>query len=152
MGGKIETKLKGDAYPELEPGRIRRRSVYFPLIRNKLPSVLRLFDFVDPTASTAQRTETNIAPQALFMMNSDFIHAQSRTLAEALLASKRDESVRMERAYWVTLGRKPEPREAEAMLAYVRKYPGPGDSDHVIDAWQSLCRMIMASNEFHYVE
>ena len=30
MGGKIETKLKGDAYPELEPGRIRRRSVYFP--------------------------------------------------------------------------------------------------------------------------
>ncbi len=152
MGGKIETKLKGDAYPELEPGRIRRRSVYFPLIRNKLPSVLRLFDFVDPTASTARRTETNIAPQALFMMNSDFIHAQSRTLAESLLASNRDEAVRMERAYWMTLGRKPEPQEAEAMLAYVHNYPEPGDSDHVIDAWQSLCRMIMASNEFHYVE
>ncbi len=152
MGGKMETTLKGDAYPDLEPGRIRRRSVYFPLIRNKLPSVLRLFDFVDPTASTARRTETNIAPQALFMMNSDFIHHQSRTLAEFLLASNSDDMARMEQAYGITLGRKPGPDEAETMLAYVRDYPGSGDSDHETSAWQSLCRLIMGSNEFHYVE
>ncbi len=152
MGGQIESKLKGDAYPELEPGRIRRRSVYFPLIRNKLPSVLRLFDFVDPTASTARRTETNIAPQALFMMNSDFIHRQSRTLADFLLGSNSDDMARVEQAYRITLGRNPGPDEAKIMLAYVRDYPGSGNSDHETSAWHSLCRLIMGSNEFHYVD
>ncbi len=152
IGGKVETKLKGDAYPDLEPGGIRRRSVYFPLIRNKLPSVLRLFDFVDPTASTARRTETNIAPQALFMMNSDFIHRQSRTLADFLLGSNSEDMARMEQAYRITLGRKPGPDEAKTMLAYVRDYPGSGNSDHETSAWQSLCRLIMGSNEFHYVD
>ena len=155
MGGKIATKLKNDEYekqPDIKPDEIRRRSVYIPLVRNKLPSILKLFDFVDPSASTAKRTESNIAPQALFMMNSDFIRQRSRAFAEYLLASNADEAARMERAYWIALSRGPDPQEAEQMLAYIHDYPGPGGDDHETDAWQSFCRMILASNEFHYVD
>lgn len=122
MGGKIATKLKNDEYekqPDIKPDEIRRRSVYIPLVRNKLPSILKLFDFVDPSASTVKRTESNIAPQALFMMNSDFIRQRSRAFAEYLIASNADEAARMERVYWIALSRGPDPQEAEEMLAYI---------------------------------
>ena len=40
--------------------------------------VLNLFDFGDATTPGEGRSQTNVAPQALFMMNSDFVAEQAQ--------------------------------------------------------------------------
>ena len=60
---------------------------------------------------------------------------------------------RLQRAYVLTLARKPTAHEIEAALAYIgvaeHKDAGP---DARQKAWQSYCRILMASNEFIYVD
>lgn len=158
MGGRIADGLKADEYekrPSFNPDKIPRRSVYLPLVRNKLPSVFKLFDFVDTTASSESRTESNIAPQALFMMNSEFIHERSHSLASLLLADRAArEAVRVERAYRMTLARTPTPEEVELALSYLKKYPTnvQAEAEANVAAWDSFCRILLASNEFNYVD
>ena len=63
----------------------RRRSIYLPVVRSALFEVFTAFDFADPSTLNGQRDQTTVAPQALFMMNSEFVLSQSRSLAERLL-------------------------------------------------------------------
>ena len=167
MGGTLQPELgdstKGSSTedpPYLAPEASMRRTVYLPLYRNRLPKLLSLFDFVDSTSSTGQRSQTNIAPQGLFVMNSKFFDGRGRGFAERLLDRPSGaDSGRVERAYLMALARKPTAGELQFSLDYVRNYPsGPvrkrsGEtSDPQLTAWQGLCRILMASNEFHYVD
>ena len=54
-----------------------RRSVFLPIIRNELPSMLSAFDFADPDFVTGQRSETNVPAQALLLLNSPFVQEVS---------------------------------------------------------------------------
>jgi hypothetical protein len=158
MGGRILDGLHADEYekrPTYNPDKIARRSVYLPLVRNKLPSVFKLFDFVDTTASAESRTESNIAPQALFMMNSEFIHERSLSLASILLADRAaPDTGRVERAYRMALARPATPEEVESALNYLKSYPKSVQTEAApgISAWDSLCRILLASDEFNYVD
>ena len=85
-------------------------------------------------------------------MNSDFVASRARALAETLLAQEGlTDRKRIDRAYWTILSRPAEPEEASRMLAYVRGYPGSEHGENHLDAWGSLCRVMLVSNEFHYV-
>jgi hypothetical protein len=46
-----------------------------------------LFDAANPDASEEKRNVSTVAPQALFLLNHDFVHIQARQLAERLAAS-----------------------------------------------------------------
>lgn len=156
MGGRIDDGLKDDEYgPDatFNPDSVSRRTLYLPLVRNKLPSLLRLFNFADTGASSGQRNESNIAPQALYAMNSDFVKSRAYALAEIVVRSSEDDSERVERAYRLILGRGPG-EGAEPDIEYVRSYPaGEAEgADAKLAAWASLCRILMASNEFHYID
>ena len=160
MGGTLwpsRDKWRGGRRPPpIKPEEARRRTVYLPIVRNKMPSVLRLFDFADSATSSGKRNQSNTAPQALFMMNSGFLHERSLSFAKFLLANGGydNDSQRIERAYGIALTRKPEPDELKFGLSYIAYYPGNGaaDSNPRLDAWQSFARMLMVSNEFHYVQ
>ena len=138
----------------LNPEKVDRRLVYLPLRRANLPTLLNLFDFGDATTTLGKRSGTNVAPQALFMMNSDFVATRARNLARTLLDdSGPGNAQRLERAYLITLNRRPESCEIESGLAYLDQLGSePSDSMEDLDAWQSLCRVLMASNEFIYLE
>ena len=62
------------------------RSVYLPIIRDKVPDVLELFDFAEPSLIVASRDVTTVPSQALFMLNSPFVAAQSGALAKRVFA------------------------------------------------------------------
>ena len=116
--------------------------------------LLNLFDFGDATTSTGKRASTNVAPQALFMMNSSFVAERARTLAKTLLDDTGSNTAkRIRRAYLITLNRPPVSSETDAGRSYLasfrNKFPNAIDD---LDAWQSLCRILMASNEFLYLE
>ena len=55
-----------------------RRSVYLPVVRNHLYDMFQLFDRADPSVTTGDRATTTVAPQALFMMNSDLVLQAAR--------------------------------------------------------------------------
>ncbi len=158
MGGTLGSREMDYAQkgPEqaFHPNETRRRSVYVPVIRNKIPSVMKLFDFANSSSSSAKRTESNVATQALYMMNSENVAERSRSLAKHLISKKDlEDSQRVQRAYRITLTRQATPEEVDEALLYLQKYPAgtAKDQDPYLDAWQSLCRILMTSNEFNYV-
>ena len=155
MGGVLTDSLDSYGFKNayLHPDKTQRRTVYLPIYRNKMPTLLTLFDFADPSASTATRARTSIAPQGLYFMNSDFVHERAGALASHLLQlDEARDAVRIEKAYSITLTRKPKPQEVDETLDYLAQYPVPNDASDVRhERWRSFCRLLLGSNEFSYV-
>lgn len=158
MGGTMQSGFGTDG--ENSNGRLSinpeeqvRRTVYLPLRRANLPALFNLFDFGDATTPQGRRIITNVAPQALFMMNSKFVAEQAQTLAAALVKETPAGRPRVDRAIARILNREASAPEADAMLSYVdsfqKKFAGKMTE---VDAWQSACRVLIASNEFMYVD
>src|SRR5207249_5595910 len=59
----------------------RRSSDLLPVLRDRLPDVLDLFDFAEPSLVTGDRQTTNVPVQALYLMNSQFVQARASGLA-----------------------------------------------------------------------
>ena len=136
-----------------------KRSIYLPVVRNMLPDVLALFDAADPNGVTAQRNETTVASQSLFLLNSPFVREQSRAFAERLLADKSlSDPQRIEQAHRLAFGRTASPDEqaqASEFLAAYLKTPTIQDRPEEVGrlaAWQSYCQSLLCANEFMYVE
>jgi hypothetical protein len=158
MGGPLQSgrgtdKEFSDDRKSLNPDQSKRRTIYLPLRRSNLPSVLTLFDFGDATTPGEGRSQTNVAPQALYMMNSDFVAQQAQSLANQLLGNGvLDDTARIRGAYYRVLGRPAQEKEIEAALEYVRLFPGvfAGQAARLL-AWTSFCRALVASNDFLYI-
>jgi hypothetical protein len=125
-----------------------KRSVYLPIVRDAVPDVLDLFDFAEPSLVVAVRDVTNVPAQALYLMNSPFVVAQSRALAKRLLSQAGlDHSQRVALAYQLTLSRAPTEAELARGVSYVRAESSDGDEA----AWANFCQALLASAEFRYV-
>ncbi len=156
VGGKLEPKpvKEGEEKVPVTLANSRRRTVYLPITRGGIPAMLRSFDFVDASTSTGKRDRTNVAPQALYMMNSPFVLERSRAFARYLLTDgSRDDPARIDRTYRLAWGRPPEAAKIVNALRYMAEYPvRPDASNPRLDAWAGFCRLLMSSNEFHYVD
>ena len=137
----------------------RRRSLYLPVVRSALYSVFQVFDFAEPSVPNGQRQVTNIASQALFIMNSKIVMEQSQALAEQLLSMEdADNPDRIRQLYLKVLGRPAGAEELARCLAHLEKYAaaleekGITGNEQKLQSWQSLCRAILASNEFIYLD
>jgi hypothetical protein len=118
----------------IDPATSKRRTVYLPLRRSNLPSLLNLFDFGDATTTCEGRALTNTAPQALFMMNSAFVTARAEALAKQFQGN-------IDGLYRRILDRPPTASEKDEALGYAAKA-----------GWVSLARILLSSNEFIYVD
>jgi hypothetical protein len=138
----------------LRPETSKRRLVYLPLRRANLPTLLNLFDFGDATTTSGKRALTTVAPQALFMMNSDFVTERAKSLAQEVAAKySADTAARVRSLYLRVLNRPPAPDELDIALSYVNsfttKFAGKRTES---DAWFSFARVLIASNEFIYLD
>ncbi|MCH2373774.1 MAG: DUF1553 domain-containing protein, partial [Planctomycetes bacterium] len=136
-----------------------RRSVYVPVLRSAVYPLFITFDFADPGVISGKRQSTTIAPQALFMMNGKLVLQESRVLAEEILANADlDDAGRVRLIYRRLLGRPITDDETNRGVEFVRRYTQSLDGEELqgaelnLRAWQGLCRVILASNEFIYVE
>ena len=82
-------------------------------------------------------------------MNSGFLDDRAHGFARRLLDGAVDDAERVELAYRLALTRPPRLEERRRMENFVSGYP---ESSRKHAAWQGLCRVLMASNEFHYVD
>ena len=77
-----------------------RRSVYTPILRNRLHELFDVFDFADPNTCMGRRNVSTVATQALYLMNSPFVMDQARRSARRLLDMPlADEQFRVDHAY-----------------------------------------------------
>jgi len=135
-----------------------RRAVYLPVIRNNVYTLFEQFDFPDPTMPTGSRSETTVAPQALFLMNSELVLDSAAALARMVLEEGATDEARLLVAYRKVLGRLPNAQEAgeaklflaEASARHLTRSDAV-ETSAVEQAWALLCQSLLVSNEFLYV-
>ena len=162
MGGKT---LPHASFVNLNDGKSRdsavyasdRRSVYLPVLRSALYEMFETFDFANPSTANGRRSTTTIAPQALFMMNSELIERASLAVAERVVRENADDAGRLDAVYRLVHLRPPDREESNRWKDFLERYEqaaGTTEGESAsrrIRAWQALCRVLLSSNEFVYV-
>lgn len=165
MGGTL-LKVENHAYVTTSGTAITdeydqpRRSVYLPVVRSAMYEPLATFDFPDPAMPNGDRPTTTIAPQALFLTNSQLVHRLMGAMADKLLASAGlTDADRIRAAYEQIFTRVPSENEAADALRFVDNYAAAvrhaGEESAPAArrrAWQALCRVLVSTNEFIYIE
>ncbi len=134
------------------------RSVYLPVIRSAVFSVMQAFDFGDPAVIQGQRASTVSAPQSLFMMNHNMVAAASQQVAERTLQAGRQPNTVTEQIYRQILRRRPTERETERAVAFTEKNMAKlkrTESDPARrreKVWQNLAQVLFSSSEFMFVD
>jgi mono/diheme cytochrome c family protein len=133
------------------------RSVYLMVQRNRRHPYLALFDAADPNQSIATRQPTTTPTQALYLMNSPFVHEVSEGFARRVVSVPGDEQAKTRWAFETAHGQIPEDaavRDAMLFVSAYREKLARQDSkvDQDIAAWAALARVLLTSNAFLYVD
>jgi hypothetical protein len=156
MGGTLQSGFGTDGENSsnrlsIRPEASKRRQIYLPLRRANLPILLNLFDFGDATTASSKRPATTVAPQALFMMNSDFVTERAQNIARQVLENATlDPAGRVRAIYLKVLSRQATAPEVSTALSYVDDFQKRGPAP--ADAWTSFGRILLASNEYIYLD
>jgi len=150
-------------WPKFNEGEASRRTVYAFVKRSLVVPFLSVLDLCDTTKSTSQRNTTSVAPQALTLLNGDFVNRQARHFASRLVREVGESpSEQIGRAYRLALCRAPTAAERAALTTFLahesaslveesRKKGLPIRRDAAKrKALEQLCRVIFNLNEFVY--
>jgi cytochrome c553 len=134
------------------------RSVYLMVQRLHPHPYLALFNGPDTSVTTAVRDSSAVALQALYLLNNPFVHDQSLRFGRRLIAAEPNSSTRIRLAYLLAFGRAPAETEHAHASAFLARYErsladeGVSAADRPNFAWSALARVLLASNEFLYVD
>ncbi len=131
---------------ELTDSNNHRRTLYGLVRRRDLTDLLRLHDFPDPLAHSASRIPTTTPLQQLFTLNGPLLRREAAALAKRLEAdAPAGGEIRIRRAYALLFNRAPTGKEIRLALAFTGK-----QSD--ADAWSRYAHVLLASNEFLFID
>jgi hypothetical protein len=115
----------------------RRRSIYV-FQRRSLPlPMMASFDAIVFSESCERRINTTTPLQALNMMNGDLLREESAELAARIEKMTADRAQQVSKAFEITLQRPPKPAEVEMFQGH---------------PLTRICRVLLESNEFLYVD
>jgi hypothetical protein len=144
--GKLDPSLGGPAGTNLATF---RRSLYVQTARWDRSSFAMLFDAANPDASVEKRLVSTVAPQALLLLNSDFVQGQATELANRILReAPTEEAARLNWVYQLLFAR-PARTEEIAVARQLLAKSGRPESE---TAWRDLAHVLLCSNEFVYVD
>jgi hypothetical protein len=123
------------------------RTVYLPILRDRVPEVLTLFDFPDPSLIAGERATTTVPAQSLYLMNNAFVIRQAEALADRLLSGPGDDAARLTRAYQLCYSRPPSEKELKTARTFLADY---GKKKAGRPAWAALCQALLGSAEFSH--
>ena len=122
---------------------------------------MQAFDGPDAQASCGRRENTTVAPQALALLNDQFVRARALDFAERVGKEAGTEPEAQVRLAWrLALGREPSSRELQSGSAFINaqaRQRSAREPDKTESASQKLaladfCQAIFALNEFIYVD
>jgi hypothetical protein len=151
---------KADAKPEDQ----NRRSIYVFVKRNMRYPLFDAFDWPDLHNSCSRRVTTTTAPQALLLLNGDFVRERAEKIGTALLAryGERDAEL-VAHAYRTAWGRSPTADEVRLGVKFLSTQAetirtrgdaaGAKEPDAVrATAVADFCHALLNTNEFLYVD
>jgi hypothetical protein len=138
-----------------EAAGVGRRSLYLQQRRTQTLSVLNVFDAPSIVFNCVERPRSTMPLQSLSLLNSEFVVAASGDFAARIAREAGDMPLeRVERAYELAFGRRPDPEEQATALTFVGRqrdvYAGSDAAE--AGAWRDFCQMLLASSPFLYVE
>ncbi|MEE3368286.1 MAG: PSD1 and planctomycete cytochrome C domain-containing protein [Planctomycetota bacterium] len=165
----------GNVWKAFDERGASRRTIYAYLKRTFIPPMFDVLDFCDTARSVERRSVSTVAPQALTLLNGEFVNRQAYHFAQRLIreAGAAPEN-QITHAYQLALGRLPDKEELEATLNYLRvesqqflageqsspgEEPGADQSEpseprtvHNAQSWslRQMCRVLFNLNEFVY--
>jgi mono/diheme cytochrome c family protein len=176
VSGKLNREMFGPGiYPRIDPDVINtgsrprwplgakddhdtwRRSVYIFVKRSVLLPLIEVFDCPATVVSGPTRAVSTVSPQALALMNNEFVLQQANFFAERVAkeagADKRDQVVR---AFEIALNRPPNAKEMEWSLSFLKSqadgYAQRKDEKPEAPALRDFCHAIINLNEFLYID
>lgn len=135
-----------------------QRSVYLMTQRIRRHPFLALFDGADTNASTPVRVETTVPTQALYLLNSEFVHMQATAAAKLIVESSTADTDRLDLLYQRALTRSPTTEERKNDLLFIATYKDELAAESIeseeleIRTWAALTRILITSNEFLTIE
>ena len=138
-----------------------RRSLYIQVRRSRPLAVLETFDLATVSPNCTQRSFSNVAPQALLLMNSQFILNYARQFADRVAReASQDLASQLERAWELAYGNVPTKENSKLLEAYVlnqeavfRKQDPKLDQEKARQqALTSACQAILSANAFIYID
>jgi Protein of unknown function (DUF1553)/Protein of unknown function (DUF1549)/Planctomycete cytochrome C len=123
------------------------RSVYLPVIRDRLPDVLNLFDFAEPSFVVGHRETTNVPVQAFYLMNSEFVQLRAKALAAQLLRETATEEDLVQLAFQRCFNRNPDSEEMVRAIDYL----SVEDVDKQL-LTSSFCQAMFCTAEFRNLD
>ncbi|MGL4552671.1 MAG: DUF1553 domain-containing protein, partial [Gemmataceae bacterium] len=126
------------------------RSVYLPVLRDRLPDALELFDFAEPSLVTGDRETTNVPLQALYLMNGRFVQARARGLADRVAREAGGEA-RLALAFRLCFGRPPDAAEARMVAAFLDRGSG-ADEKARRQLLAACCQALLSAAEFRNLD
>jgi hypothetical protein len=118
-----------------------RRSVYRLIFRTLPDPFIACLDGADASQLTAVRAISVTAPQALALMNNEFILVHSRALAQVLERQSPDRGVQIAQACERIWSRPPTRTEQTELADYADRH-----------GLANLCRLLFNSSEFLFVD
>ncbi len=118
-----------------------RRSVYRFVFRTLPDPLVECLDGADASALTPKRSESVTAPQALALLNNEFVLVHAKAMAARLEKHSAERAKQIEFACRLVWGRLPSADEARLFAAYADKHGLP-----------NLCRVLFNTNEFLFAD
>ena len=136
----------------------KKRSIYLMQQRLKRHPFLALLDGADPNVSTAERLITTTPTQALYLMNSPFIHENAMAFARDLIKTSDSTENQLIRVHETILGRTPSEEEIGNGLQFIQAYveglkdaQGP-ENERTHIALAAYVRTVFVRNEFLFID
>jgi hypothetical protein len=144
--GRLDRQPGGPATHDLN---VPRRSLYVQTARWDRSSFAALFDAANPDASVEKRDVSTVSPQALFLLNHEFAHAQAKHLSERVrLEVTRGREARVRHLFRVLFARPATAEEVKLACGLLTRLEKAGDEA----AWRDLAHVLLCSNEFVYID
>jgi hypothetical protein len=118
-----------------------RRSVYRFVFRTLPDPLVDCLDGADASQLTPKRNESVTAPQALALLNNEFVLVHAKAFAGWLETQSPDRGTQIDLACERAWGRPPTEAERTALTGYLAKH-----------GLANLCRVLFNSNEFLFVD
>jgi mono/diheme cytochrome c family protein len=142
VSGRLDLNGGGPSDDLDRPGSVRR-TVYGVVSRQRLPDVFRLFDLPDPKFHGEKREHTTTPVQQLYFLNSPFVRDAADAFVKAVVHKDDAPPDAVRALYRRVLLRDPTPAETDAAVKLVRADDAP--------AWELLAQVLLASNEFLFL-
>ncbi len=131
----------------------KMRTVYLPVARNNPATELAIFDAANPDLVSGRRSQTTVPTQALYLLNSEFLHARAATLGRRAMASADKPGEEIDWLYRTLLGRAPDPVESQRAMGLISDLSGGSEEQGTLEvACGHLAHVLLASSEFLFLD